>query len=261
MNPTAKDKRQRSSQHRTKQGKKKSHLLVSVSDQPPEILPRDEVAEFRNSIHRNICVRLLQEGNHRSFSELVSLCETHNEHRAAAKPGSALNLQTPLEEQGDKLETIRLHLSRAEEADRRGSWSEVCEQRLLLAQYFSAPVDQWLSLHFYHSCADREQGGYSRPATEARACMAELYLQQGELQEALHQAEQCISQAEEGGWLDSSGRPLRVRACLTLCDIYNHLAEDQLDSAKYKEALELLHRSHDVAAESNALKTSACVDL
>lgn len=60
-----------------------------------------------------------------------------------------------------------------------GSWSMGCERRLFLGQYFSAPEDHWLSSHFYHSCADREQGGRSRSAIEARACMAELYLQQG----------------------------------------------------------------------------------
>lgn len=55
----------------------------------------------------------------------------------------------------------------------------VCEHRLFLGQYFSAPEDQWLRIHFYHSCADREQGRHLKPATEARACMAELYLQRG----------------------------------------------------------------------------------
>ena len=59
-----------------------------------------------------------------------------------------------------------------------GSWSVVCEQRLSLGQYFSVPEDVWLSLHFYHSCVDRQPGG-SRPVAEARACMAELYLQRG----------------------------------------------------------------------------------
>lgn len=60
-----------------------------------------------------------------------------------------------------------------------GSWSDSCQQRLLLAQYFSSPEDLWLRLHFYHSCADSEQGAASAPAMEAQAFLAEFYLQTG----------------------------------------------------------------------------------
>lgn len=77
----------------------------------------------------------------------------------------------------------------------------------------------------------------------------------GELLEALHQAQRCIQQAEDGGWLDGSGRPLRVRARLTLCLIYNRLSEEQLDQGNHAEALELLQRSHHVATESKHTPT------
>uniref|UniRef100_A0A3B4WQB1 Tetratricopeptide repeat protein 29 n=1 Tax=Seriola lalandi dorsalis TaxID=1841481 RepID=A0A3B4WQB1_SERLL len=211
----------------------------------------------RNSLKQNICVKMLQEGYHRSFSEVFSLLKSEQEWREAAEPGSALRLQTPLEEQSDKLETMRRHLNRAEEAERIGSWTRVCEQRLLLARCFTAPEDLWLSLHFYHSCADRKQGGRSRPATDARASMAELYLQQGELQQAMHQAELCVKQAEEGGWLDSTGRPLKLQACQTLWGIYNQLADAPLDAANYEEALKLLHKGYNIATECR-WKQSAC---
>ncbi|XP_071315666.1 tetratricopeptide repeat protein 29 [Trachinotus anak] len=245
---TNSNKWRRGSQYRTKQ--KESLQTRSVSDKSAQNLSQQEIAQFRNSLKHNICVQMLQEGYHRSFSELFLVLQYDQDRRAAAEPGSALSLQTPLEEQRDKLETIRLHLSRAEQAERIGSWSVLCEQRLLLARFFSAPEDLWLSLHFYHGCADREQGGRSRPATEARACMAELYLQQGELQEAMHQAELCVRQAEDGSWLDSSGRPLRLRGRQTLWGIYNQLADAPLDAANYEEALKLLHKAHKIATES-----------
>ncbi|XP_040887607.1 tetratricopeptide repeat protein 29 isoform X4 [Toxotes jaculatrix] len=169
----------RSSQNRTRL-EQESLQARSVSNKWAQIFSKEEIAQFRNSVKQNICVQMLQEGYHRSFSELSFLLQSERDRRAAAEPGSALRLQTPLEEQQDKLETMRQHLSRAEQAERIGSWSVVCEHRLVLGQYFSAPEDLLLSLYFYHSCADREQGGRSRPATEARACMAELYLQQAE---------------------------------------------------------------------------------
>ncbi|KAI3376058.1 hypothetical protein L3Q82_016587, partial [Scortum barcoo] len=185
-----------------------------------------------------------------SFAELFFLLSSDQDRRAAAEPGSAFSLQTPLDQQQDKLETMRHRLSRAEQAERIGSWSVVCEQRLILGQYFSAPEDLWLSLHFYHSCTDRKHGGCSRPATEARAHLAELYLQRGELDQARQQAELCIRHAEDGGWLDLAGRPLKLQARRALWRIYSRLSDAPLDAANYSEALELLHKGHGFATES-----------
>nr|XP_020442316.1 tetratricopeptide repeat protein 29 [Monopterus albus] len=193
---------------------------------------------------------MLKEGYHRSFSELFFLIHSNQDETASTKPGSVVSLLTPLEEQQDKLEAMRLHLTRAEQAERIGSWSVVCEQRLCLGQYFSAPEDLWLRFHFYHSCADREQGGCSRPATEARVCLAELYLQQGDLEEARHQAELCLTQADSGDWLDSAGCPLRLRVRRALCRIYSQLADAPLATANYDEALALLHKGYSIATES-----------
>ncbi|XP_055369718.1 tetratricopeptide repeat protein 29 isoform X2 [Betta splendens] len=221
-----------------------------ASDKPAQILSKEDVAQSRNSLMHSICVEMLRGGFHRSFSELFSLLSSEEAQRAAAEPGSALSLQAPLAEQQDKLETIRLHLCRAEQAERTGSWSVACDQRLLLGLHFSAPEDLWLRLHFYHSCADREQGGRSRPATEARACMAELYLQRGDLEQAKLQAEACLKQAEDGGWMDSAGQPLRLRARQALCRIYSRLADAPPAASDHHQALTLLHRGHSMAAES-----------
>ncbi|XP_038588532.1 tetratricopeptide repeat protein 29-like isoform X1 [Micropterus salmoides] len=242
------NKQRRSTQYSRMKQKKGSLQTGSLSDS--QILSKTEIALFRSSRKQNICVEMLQEGYHRSFSELFGLLSSDQDRRIAAEPGSAVRLQTPLDEQWDKLETMRLHLCQAEQAERIGSWSVVCEQRLVLGQYFSAPEDLWLSFHFYHSCVDRKQGGCSRPATEARACMAELYLQQGELEQARQQAEQCIKQAEDGGWIDSAGRPLRLLARQALWRIYSRLADASLDAKDYNEALKLLHKGYSTAAES-----------
>ncbi|XP_049423605.1 tetratricopeptide repeat protein 29 isoform X1 [Epinephelus fuscoguttatus] len=223
----------------------------SLSQKSAQIPSKAEISLFKNSPKQNICVELLQQGYHRTFSELFSLLRSDQDRRAAAEPGSDLELQTPLEDQRDKLETMRLHLSQAEQAENTRSWTVVCEQRLFLGRYFSAPEDLWLSLHFYHSCTDLERGGHSRPATEAQACMAELYLQLDELEQAKQQAELCMQQADGAGWLDSAGLPLRLRARKILWRIYSRLADAQLEAADHREALRLLHKGYSMAKESD----------
>ncbi|XP_026178772.1 tetratricopeptide repeat protein 29 [Mastacembelus armatus] len=238
--------RRKSTLHRLKD----SLQTGSIPDKSAQTFSRKEIALLRNSLKQNICVEMLQEGYHRSFSELFFLLHSDQDRRAAAEPGSALRLQTPLEEQQGKLETMRLHLSQAEQAERIGSWSVVCEQRLILGQYFSAPEDLWLSFHFYHSCADREEGGCCRPAVEARACLADLYLQQGDLEQARQKAELCFNQVDDGAWQDSDGWSLRVRVRHTLWRIYSRLSDAPLAAGDYNEALELLHKGYSMAAES-----------
>ncbi|XP_037537520.1 tetratricopeptide repeat protein 29, partial [Nematolebias whitei] len=216
-----------------------------VSDEPPPTLK--DIALFRNSPKQFVCVELLQEGNHKTFSELVALLRSDRDQRAEAEPGSARLQVPPLEEQRDKLEAIRLHLGRAEQAERTGLWTTVCAERLLLGRYFSAQRDLWLSLYFYHSCADRERGGGSKPASEARGHLAELYLQRGELQQARQLAEQFLEQAKEGRWLDSNGRPLRFWACQVLWKIYTLLGDALLTDKDYDTAMTLFHQSYSMA--------------
>lgn len=71
----------------------------------------------------------------------------------------------------------------------------------------------------------------------------------GELEQARQQAEQCMQQAGHGGWLDSAGRPLRLRARKALWRIYSRLADAPLDAADYSEALRLLHEGYNMATE------------
>ncbi|XP_074555354.1 tetratricopeptide repeat protein 29 [Halichoeres trimaculatus] len=221
----------------------------SVLELSPQILSRVDISKFRNSLKLNTCVELLQEGCHRSFSELHSLLSCDRDRRESAEPGTALSLQTPLEDQKDKIQTMRHYLSRAEQAERTNTWTVACEHRLSLGRYFSSQEDLWLSLHFYHSCVDREFGGHSRPATEARVCLAELYLQTGELERAEQQAELCIQQAEDRGWLDSDGLPLRTRGLKALWRIYSRMADLLVDAEEYSQALELLHKGRSMAGK------------
>lgn len=67
----------------------------------------------------------------RSFSELYSLLSTDCHRRATAEPLSELKLQTPLEEQRVKLEMLKEHLSRAEQAERNGIQNSFYNLKLL----------------------------------------------------------------------------------------------------------------------------------
>ncbi|XP_029310463.1 tetratricopeptide repeat protein 29 isoform X2 [Cottoperca gobio] len=245
---TNSDKQKKMSPYRMKQ-EKEFLQIGSVSDKVAPIISKAEISLFRNSLKQNICVELLQQGFHRSFSELFFLLGSDADRRSVDETGSVW-LQTPLDEQLDKLETMKLHLSLAERAESTCSWTVVCDQRLFLGQYFSAPEDVWLSLYFLHSCADRELGRHSRPATEARACLAEVYLQLGDLEQARLQAELCIQQAEDGSLLDLAGRPLRLRARKALWGVYSRLADAPLNAANYNKALTLLHKGYSIAIES-----------
>ncbi|KAI9524385.1 hypothetical protein NQZ68_018068 [Dissostichus eleginoides] len=243
------NKGKKSTQHSRR--KQQKEFLPPGSDKSAEVLSKAEISLFRNSLKQNICVELLQQGFHRSFSELFLLLRSDQQRRAEEEFESD---ELPLEQQWDKLETLRRHLSRAEQAENTCSWTVVCDQRLFLAQFFSSPEDGWLCSHFYHSCADRERGGRSRPATEARACLAEVYLQLGDLQAARQQADQCLQQAEGEGWVDSSGRPLRLRALRALSSVYSRLADAPLEAEDHSEALRLLHRGHSIATEAEDKK-------
>ncbi|CAJ1085757.1 tetratricopeptide repeat protein 29 isoform X2 [Xyrichtys novacula] len=257
--PPNRKKRRKGSYYRLEEPLK-AGLVSEYSTHIPSIA---EISKFRNSLKQNICVEILLEGFHRTFSELFYLLNSDRDRRESAEPGTDLARQTPLEEQKDKLETMRRHLSRAEQAERTRSWTVVCEQRLFLGRYFSSQEDLWLRLHFCHSCADREYGGRSRSATEARVHLAEHYLQTGELEQAQQQAEICIQQAEGGDWLDSDGQPLKLRGAKALWRIYLKIADPLLDAEEYRKALALLHIGYDevLKTEDKQLEAEAAYGL
>ncbi|XP_054609503.1 tetratricopeptide repeat protein 29 [Dunckerocampus dactyliophorus] len=230
--------------------RERSRKGLQTTDKSAWSLSKEEIAKFINSQKQNICVGVLQHGFHRSFSEIFQLVRLDQERREAAEVNSAVSLQTPLEEQQHKMESISRHLSRAEQAKRDGQWPLAYKQRLILGGYFTDEEDLWLSLHFYLTCTDAPEEGCLGHATEARACLAELYLQQGQLDKAREQAELCVQLADGGGWSDSSGRSLRHRARESLWSIYSRQADSCFKAGDHNEALRLLHSGYTTATES-----------
>lgn len=165
---------------------------------------------FRYSLHQNLCVSMLQEGFHRSFKEFLSLLHRWKTDRLAAGPDSKLWQKPSLEEQPDKLKTLKEHLTRAETAQRAGNltdraitlnsndmglknkpfflyrslgqYVEVYENYLDLARFFSEPDDIWLRHHFYQLSLEavcKVEVDSGRREAEAHAHLAQLFLEQG----------------------------------------------------------------------------------
>ncbi|RVE60726.1 hypothetical protein OJAV_G00184150 [Oryzias javanicus] len=212
-------------------------------EEPARLPTKQEIAALTSDPVQNMCVEMLQRGLHRSFSELFSLLQAARTQRKAAAFTAAA--APPLEEQEDKLETLKLRLTRAEEAGRAGSWSDWCRQRLLLAQYFSSPDNLWLRLHFYHSCADAEQGATSAPATEAQVFLAEFYLQTDDVEKAKQWAELSLKREGEGV-LGRDCRTLMPRFSRVLFEANLRLAAAADD---HDTALELLQESRRTAGK------------
>mgnify|MGYP001608071233 CR=1 FL=1 len=65
---------------------------------------------------------MLQDGFHRSFSEMFALIQQQNKERELAGPDSALWTQILLENEPEKLETLKMYLTEAETAERLGNY-------------------------------------------------------------------------------------------------------------------------------------------
>lgn len=63
---------------------------------------------------------MLKEGFHQSFRELFNLMEKQKEETASLGPDSGLSDQPLLEDEPEKLDQLKYHLTTAEAAKRRG---------------------------------------------------------------------------------------------------------------------------------------------
>ncbi|XP_078403930.1 tetratricopeptide repeat protein 29 isoform X2 [Cetorhinus maximus] len=145
-------------------------------------LSKHDINIYRNSYKHNICLDMLQQGYHKSFSELTNLILNWNAVREAAGPGSDIWMEEPLDKQHDKLDHLQYFLVRAEAARRAGLFEEVYNNQLSLACYFKTVGDKLLSDHFFQSCLTTAEmiipaGG--QKVVEANANMGVAYEEKG----------------------------------------------------------------------------------
>ena len=72
---------------------------------------------------------MLQDGYHKSFSELFALIKQQEEERLAQGEESLMWTQTMLKDRHQELDKLKFHLTKAEEATRKGKYSK--KQRTL----------------------------------------------------------------------------------------------------------------------------------
>jgi len=80
------------------------------------------LCRYRNTFKHNLCLDMLQAGFHRAFSELHMLMTKQRAAREAAGPDSVLWNEPLLENEQEKLESMKFYLMEAEEALRNGEF-------------------------------------------------------------------------------------------------------------------------------------------
>ncbi|XP_058140961.1 tetratricopeptide repeat protein 29 isoform X2 [Dasypus novemcinctus] len=220
-------------------------------------LSKEEVAAYRNSYKKNICVDMLREGFHKSFTELFALMEEWDALREAARVRSVFWQQRPLEEQPEKLDHFYRYLTRAETAERNKYFEDVYNNLYALACYFNNPEDKWVRNHFYERCFKIAQlikidGG--KKEAEAQAHMGLLYEEDGQLLEAAEHYEAFHQLTQGRIWKDETGRFLNLWACESLLRTYRLLADKMLENKEYKQAIRILIKASEIAKEGSDKK-------
>uniref|UniRef100_A0A2K5WTH4 Tetratricopeptide repeat protein 29 n=1 Tax=Macaca fascicularis TaxID=9541 RepID=A0A2K5WTH4_MACFA len=220
-------------------------------------LSKEEVAAYRNSYKKNICVDMLRDGYHKSFTELFALMEQWDALREAARVRSLFWLQKPLEEQPDKLDYFYHYLTRAEDAERKKSFEDVYNNLYALACYFNNPEDKWVRNHFYERCFKIAQlikidGG--KKEAEAHMHMGLLYEEDGQLLEAAEHYEAFHQLTQGRIWKDETGCSLNLLACESLLRTYRLLSDKMLQNKEYKQAIKILIKASEIAKEGSDKK-------
>ncbi|KAF4011929.1 hypothetical protein G4228_003150 [Cervus hanglu yarkandensis] len=220
-------------------------------------LSKEEVAAYRNSYKKNVCVDMLRDGYHKSFTELFALAEKWDALREAARVRSLSWAQRPLEEQPDKLDHFYYYLTRAETAERKEYFEEVYNNLYALACYFNNSEDKWVRNHFYERCFKIAQvikidGG--KKEAEAHGHMGLLFEEDGQLLEAAEHYEAFHQLTQGRIWKDETGRVLNLLACESLLRTYRLLSDKMLENKEYKQAIRILIKACEIAKEGNDRK-------
>ncbi|XP_025898439.1 tetratricopeptide repeat protein 29 [Nothoprocta perdicaria] len=220
-------------------------------------LSKQEAAACRNSYKKNICIDMLRQGYHKSFSELFTLIQKWNALREAAGPGSAIWQQESLEEQPDKLDQLYHFLTRAEAAQRAGNYEEVYNNQLNLAYCFNDSEDKWLRNYFYEQCFNTAQlikidGG--KKEAQAHANMGLISEEQGDIMKAVEHYEAFYELTLGSTWTDETGRTYNSLACEHLWKTYTVLADKMLEDKQYQQVIKTLKKALKMAKEGGDMK-------
>lgn len=223
------------------------------------IISKIDAAVYRSTFMHNLCINMLKEGYHKSFSELYNLLADRRKRRLLEGPDSTLWEETPLHDQHEKLEELAKYLTKAETVQRHKKWKDVYECRVRLAEYFLTSGDRWLSDHFFSTALDVSRNirldGRRREA-EAHCNRALAYERNGSLQEAVEHMRQFHEITGGQPWRNDDDVALSSLACRHLCRIYTALADG---NKNIDQQLRYLNQALKVASESNeTLQKAKC---
>ncbi|XP_033632258.1 tetratricopeptide repeat protein 29-like [Asterias rubens] len=230
----------------------KQHLLKNK--QPS--LTKMDTHRYRNTFFHNLCLEMLKDGFHRSFSEVFALVQQQKAEIDAAGPDSLLQDRNLLAQQESKLEVMRKRLTEAELALRIDDIDGVFASRNGIAEYFLGTGDLWLSDHFFISCLEMAQkikGDGRKKEGEAHCNMGRAYERRKENSEAAEHFEAFYELASKNpAWVNGEGQSLHSEACEHLRRLYTTIAEmyQAGEEKDPQEAISNLLKAFEKAKES-----------
>ncbi|XP_038055476.1 tetratricopeptide repeat protein 29-like [Patiria miniata] len=237
--------------------REREHMMKQqlLKNKKPSLTKLD-TQKYRNTSFHNLCLEMLKDGFHRSFSEVFALVQQQKAEIDAAGPDSLLQDRRLLAEQEAKLEEMKKRLTEAELALRIDDMDGVFTARNLLAEYFLDTGDLWLSDHFFISCLEMAQkikGDGRRKEGEAHCNMGRAYERRKEYQEAVEHFESFDELTSKNpDWTNAEGQSLHSEACEHLRRLYTTIAEtyQQGEDKDLQEAITNLLKAFEKAKES-----------
>jgi tetratricopeptide (TPR) repeat protein len=194
---------------------------------------------------------MLEQGFHKSFSELFNLIQQQKSEHERAGPAAVL-LEPLINTDHTKLEYLRVQLTAAEDAERMENFDGVYMALRSLAQYFERNQGTWLSIHFYQrslEIASRITGDNQRAEGEGQCNVGLAMEKRGELKKAAGHFEVYQKLAHKHKWCTDTGLSVYEVSCEHLRRVYTSMAK-QIEADDPQEAISLLKRAHEMARES-----------
>ncbi|KAK3099441.1 hypothetical protein FSP39_004392 [Pinctada imbricata] len=211
------------------------------------------ISSYRNSYKHNLCLDMLQDGYHKSFSELFALIQQQEEERLRQGPESLMWTQKMLKDRHQELDMLKFHLTKAEEALRKDDYSEVYHNRYELARYFQSTGDKWLSDHFFNTClqtTDLVTGDEGKLRAQGHDNVGSALEENGDYIAAAEHYEAYYKLAvDHKEWIQADGLTYHTEACINLSRIYTVIA-DKIVEEEAEKSLEYLKDAHRYANES-----------
>eukprot|EP00795_Rhopilema_esculentum_P000833 gene833-10575_t len=215
-----------------------------------------DTARYRNSYKHNLCLDMLQDGFHKAFCELFELLNRQKEILSQEQfDASEVNVVL-LEDEPEKLDTLKENLIAAESARRRGRSDHVYQSQLTLAEYFSAKADGWLSDYFYYQCLETSlqiRGDGRRKEAEANYNLGVTAEKRTDFMQAVHFTETSYNISKGKDWEDETGMKLHQKGCEALQRMYTSIAE-QIEEEDVDQAIDYLQKALEMAQEAGNQK-------